>query len=425
MWIHKIIYLIGKELRNPKMKIHEKNLLKTDFASINELKELQLQRLKNLLSHAKKNSTFYNNLLSNIDINNITLNEFKKIPTLTKNEFRNNIANIQNYIPNEKYFPSSTSGSSGEALTFDRGLDWDAATRATITRGYSWYGVKPWMKNLYFWGYNPSWKKLLKIRFTDFLVNRYRVFSYDEKTINKIKKYLKNCDYIEGYSSSIYSLSKKLEEKNCKYNNIKMVKGTAEMIYDSYHKSVKNVFNRKMISEYGSAESGVIAFECPNNNMHIAIENVLIEQIDDRLIVTNLFSHTAPIIRYELGDYVKIDFDYKCSCGRNHPVLKEITGRIGSKIYGIEGEYPSLSIYYIFKNIVQKHGFVMSYYTNQTEKGELNFNVIYNESNKEEIISLIKKESYVLFKADLNINIKFISKLESKNKKTQSFESFM
>jgi len=425
MWLHKWVYLIGKEIRNPRMKVHEKELLETDFASLEELKSLQLKRLRHFLKHAKIHSKFYQERLKNIDVDNITIEGLIEIPVLTKDDFRSNINEIQNYIEGEKFFTSSTSGSSGKALTFDRNLDWDAATRAAQMRSYSWYGIKPWMKNLYFWGYNPDFKKLLKIRFTDFLVNRYRVFSYNEKTLHKVKKYLKTCVYIEGYSSSIYSLAQRLEKEKWLCSNIKMVKGTSEKIYDSYQEPMHKVFAQNIVSEYGAAETGIIAFECPHGSMHIAMENVIVEEIDSKIIVTNLFSMTAPIIRYELGDYVEFDYDKKCECGREHPIIKEVTGRIGDKVYGNEGEYPSLVMYYVFKNIVQRHNIIMSYYACQKEKGVLDIEVIYEGQEKEKVLTYIEHEKQNFFKDDIVFNVTFIQEIEQKARKTQSFESFI
>jgi len=425
MILHKLIYLIGREIRNPRMKIFEKELQSTDFASLELLNELQQKRLRSLLKHAKENSKFYKNRLAGIDIDNMLIETLKEIPVLSKDEFRNNVDSIQNYIPKEKFFRSSTSGSSGKSLTFDRSLDWDAAHRAVQIRGYSWFGIKPWMKNLYFWGYNPDIKKLLKIRFTDFLVNRYRVFSYDKSSTEKVKKYLKKCDYIEGYSSSIYSLAQKLEKENWKCSNIKMVKGTSEKIYDSYQLPIENVFNQPMISEYGAAETGIIAFECPHGSMHIAMENVIVEEIDKKIIVTNLFSHTAPIIRYELGDYVEFDYEKKCPCGRQHQIIKEVTGRIGDKVYGYEGEYPSLVMYYVFKNIAQKYSIDMSYYACQKEKGKLEVNVIYEAADKDKVVGYIEHEKENFFQSDIDMKITFIKEIEQKDKKTQSFESLI
>ncbi len=53
-------------------------------------------------------------------------------------------------------------------------------------RGYDWHDVKPWDYNIYFWGYDIDVDKRKKIRFMDFLQNRYRIFDYNTKKLKFI-----------------------------------------------------------------------------------------------------------------------------------------------------------------------------------------------------------------------------------------------
>jgi phenylacetate-coenzyme A ligase PaaK-like adenylate-forming protein len=45
-----------------------------------------------------------------------------------------------------------------------------------------------------------------------------------------------------------------------------------------------------------------------------------------RLLITNLFNRTQPLIRYELNDLVTVSPD-PCPCGRPFPLLKSVEGR--------------------------------------------------------------------------------------------------
>lgn len=64
---------------------------------------------------------------------------------------------------------------------------------------------------------------------------------------------------------------------------------------------MEKAFGAKIISEYGAAESGLIAYECPEcGNMHINMENVIVEESEGEIVVTNLLSRSFPIIRYKL-----------------------------------------------------------------------------------------------------------------------------
>jgi len=421
MLLHKLIYLLGEKVRNPRMKIHREALMKSDLMKIDALKRLQLERMQNLLRHAAEHSSYYKEALEGIDIDSFTLDQMHKIPVLHKHILRDELSNIENNPFNDKVFASSTSGSTGESMKFIRNLDWDGASRAVQIRGFSWYGVMPWMRNLYFWGFNSSWKKLLVIRFFDFLVNRKRVFSYNDKIMKEVEEFLKKSDYIEGYSSAIFTMAQYFNKRNKKFTNIKMVKGTSEKIYDAYQKPVQDVFGKRLISEYGSAEAGIIAFECPEGKMHIAMENVIVEEVENKILVTNLFSFSLPIIRYDLGDYIELDESATCTCGREHYVIKEVTGRVGTNIQGYENEYPSLYLYYVFKNISLGYGINVGYQSCQDTQGVLNIKVVYEGDEKESLKGYILGEIEKLFKNDIECNVDFITKIEHKGKKTQAF----
>lgn len=424
MSFHKYIYLLGERLRNPFIREKLKELQQTDFTSLETLEELQLSRLKKLLHHARENSVFYAQRLDNIDIDSMTLANLAKIPPLSKRDLYDNVETIVNNPSGEKLIKSETSGSTGDALIFFRTREWDAYHRAAQFRGYSWYGVNPWDKNIYFWGFNPSWKRKLKMRLLDFLLNRYRIFSFNDKVLDHAAQMMEKCTYVEGYSSAVFTLSQHLQKRGLYFPNVKLVKGTSEKIYDSYHDVTRDVFGKKMTSEYGAAEAGIIAFECPHGNMHITMENVIVEVIDDKILVTNLHSHSFPIIRYELGDYVRLS-EAACPCGRAHPVIAEITGRIGKKIVGYKSSYPTLTLYYIFKNIALEHKIELAYFASQYEKGKLFIEILMPKHDESILIDYVQEEAERYFGNDIQVDVKFVYSIERKEKKVKDFESYI
>lgn len=90
---------------------------------------------------------------------------------------------------------------------------------------------------------------------------------------------------------------------------------------------------------YALTETGLVAIECEaHSGMHLFEDTCLYEAVDEnnrpvppgvrgaRVLVTNLFNRTQPIIRFEVGDLVTLD-DAPCSCGRTTLRLKGIDGR--------------------------------------------------------------------------------------------------
>ena len=349
-----------------------------------------------------------------------TIEDFKKIPIITKNELIEHNKEIQNFSYNKNVF-SETSGSTGEPLTFYRNLKWDAGHRAAQLRGYSWHNVFPWEKNGYFWGYNFSLIKKIKVSFLDFILNRFRIFSYSSDEIRKFCKKLKKAAYLEGYSSMIYEVAKKINNEKLGPFNLKMIKGTSEKIFPNYQPEAIKAFGKKIISEYGAAEAGIIAFECKYGNMHITMENVIVEEENSEIIVTNLLSHSFPIIRYKLGDYISIDSVTICPCGVKHPIIKDIYGRIGKNIVGFNQTYPSLTLYYIFKNIILKHNIQINYQVVQKERGKLEINIDRNLEDK--YLLILKEECFKYFKNDISVIINQNNLIRQRNVKFRDFIS--
>ena len=426
MILSKFIYSLGQKYRNPSLKKHLKFLMNSDSWSLQELEEYQLKKLKELIDFSYENSKFYNSKFKELNIvpHDIkSLNDIKKLPITTKDDLIDFNKEIHTKFKFKKLHRAITSGSSGKSLKFFRDESADSFNRASISRGYNWYGVKPWEKNGYFWGFNFSFYEKIKTKFLDFLQNRYRVFSYSDKEFNSFVKKTQKATYLHGYSSMIYQAAKIINSKGLqKPKNLKMIKGTSEKIFKSYQYEVEQAFGNKIISEYGATESGIIAFECKKGNMHINMEGVFVEEIDNEIIVTNLQMKSFPVIRFKLGDYIKLSKkNVKCKCGRKHLIIEEVTGRVGSNVYGKKQIYPSLFFYYIFKNLMNIHGVILNYQVIQKEKGVLKMKI--EQSLLEEDFLKLKKEIYKHFKDDIEVEIEENVILHSPNEKLKSFIS--
>ena len=401
----KIIYLTGVYFRSPEIFQIYRSLKNTEKWSLQELRTLQLQKLKRMVSLAYEKSKYYRNLYDSNNIKPVdiaTLSDLKKIPCISKNDLLANRNEIQNRKGYRRLFYSETSGTTGQPLVFYRDSIWDASTRSAQLRGYSWYGVNPWDRNGYFWGYSFDFKKKAKIVFQDLLLNRFRTFSYDREEIRIFSKKMEKAVYLEGYSSMIYEAAKLVMDQNCKGKiNLKMVKGTSETIFDRYQQASIEAFGRKIVSEYGSSETGIIAFECPKGNMHVVMENVIVEVEAGEVIVTNLVSDSFPIIRYKLGDAVNMVNNSVCPCGMKHEILGDVSGRVGSVIYGKQKTYPRLTLYYVFKNMAIKHNVSLNYQGVQNEAGKIDL-LIEQQLNQETQLQL-QSELDMYFGEDVNV----------------------
>jgi phenylacetate-CoA ligase len=419
--LFKTIYLIGEKLRNPSLRRIYTFLKQSENWELDTLESYQLQKLKSLLIFANEYSPYYREAFKGIAINKIeSLSDLKNIPILEKPELYKNIDRIQSKFTFKKLKKASTSGTSGASIQFYRDEYADSFNRASILRGYSWFDVSIWEKNGYFWGFNFSFLSKLKTAFFDFLQHRFRLFSFEEKTRKAFVKQLKNTKYLHGYSSMIYETAKYInKEKLPKPSQLRMIKGTSENILKIHQKEIKQAFGLKMISEYGATEAGIIAFECKKGSMHLNMESCIVEEIDHEIIVTNLQMKSFPIIRYKLGDYIQLSSE-TCTCGLKHKILEEVTGRVGSIVRGKQNSYPSLTFYYIFKNL-ESLGISLSYQIIQNKKGEIHVYIEQHLSDLEN--KMLQKEMTTYFDNDLDYKLIQDFKIKIKNKKQESFIS--
>lgn len=425
--IAQAIYKIGINFYNVTIFKHYNFLKTSENWSYTELKEYQLKKMVELIKIAYHNSSYYREVYDfhNIDVESIkTIEDIKKLPHVTKEDLKNFNSKIHTGLC-KKNKVSKTSGTSGQSLSFLRNLDWDGRSRAAIYRGLSWYGVNPWDRNGYLWGYNFKFIDRLKTYLEDLLQNRFRLFYLDSKNISSFIGELKKATYLSGYSSVIYELAKAINKGNRSEKfNLKLIKGTSEKILDKYHEEIYKAFGVKIISEYGSAETGIISFECPFGTQHVCMENVFIEKGEEgQIIVTNLMSYSFPIIRYELGDIVDfIEAPSNCSCGMEHHEILEIKGRIGSLIEGYSNNYPSLTLYYIFKNL-SNEGIHLNYQGIQDKQGVLKLSIEQDVNAFD--MQRLNKQIKNYFNEDVDVLINCNQNIKSVNGKQRDFISYL
>ena len=426
--MHKLIYKLGMERRNPSLSPYLEFLMQSEGWTLPALEDYQFEKCKELCVFAKKYSVFYREYFEQhgfVPEKMQSVEDLSVLPPVSKDDLRVHRDEITTQYSFRKLTLAETSGTSGQPLSFYRNEEWDSHNRAAMFRGYAWYGVRPWDKNGYFWGYNIDKSQRWKTQLLDSLQNRFRLFDYDEAHIRQFVERLKGATFLSGYSSMIYEVAKIINELHISSDfELKMVKGTSEKIYPSYQEEVRKAFGQKMISEYGSCESGLIAYECPEGgHMHINMENVVVEEVGGEIVVTNLLSRSFPIIRYRLGDSIQLaPKGFRCPCGREHPVLLDVMGRVGKKIIGKSKTYPSLTFYYVFKNLMLTRQISLNYQAVQERPGHI---VLKIEQNHPELLPCLEAELKRYFVDDLAFDIRWGEPLHTMNGKLRDFITYI
>lgn len=348
----------------------------SQWHSSEQLEQIQLEKLLNLLLHAKINVPYYKEVLNAIDINLIdSISELHQIPILTKEAIKNNLLKLL-YTKEKGIQEKTTGGSTGNPVTVYQSADAVGAADAAYWRGYAWAGVKICDRQGRFWGipHDKTTKKIAQLK--DFILNRLRfsAFSFDEKTLKSYYDRLNHFKpkYLYGYVSMITAVAKYLKAHDLDLQfQLTAIITTSEVLTVSHRKLFEDIFKCKVFNEYGCGEVGTIAHECEHGSLHINSENLLVEILQNGkavkpgeqgdIVVTSLNNTAMPLIRYNLKDIGFISKE-NCKCGRGLPVLGGVVGRAYDTIFNKEGKaFHGEFFMYIFEELQIQNIQVMAF----------------------------------------------------------------
>jgi phenylacetate-CoA ligase len=370
-------------LRGTPVPYYLEQLKESQWWSEEELRAAQLEKLRSLLAHAREHSPFYREYFERhgFDCDAGSIEDIKALPSLGKKEIVSRREEIQNRGGGGRLVFSKTAGTTSLPLLFYRTAEWDAQHRAAIMRGCSWYGVDPWTRSGHLSSIPPRSGDRVKMRLFDCLLNRFREKRFDlaAGTFEDFYRKLAGAECLAGYSSMLYEFARFVNERHPDEAlfGLKLVRATSEKIFPHYRDEAQRAFAQPMRGEYGSAEAGIIAFECPAGSLHVNMEHVIVEVENDEIVVTNLVSHSFPFIRYRLGDYVRLKDAFACPCGRKGLVIADVLGRVGLKVRGKGGTtFPTMAIDRILSWLATLGALVGPCQVVQRVEGRLDFYIV-------------------------------------------------
>lgn len=117
---------------------------------------------------------------------------------------------------------------------------------------------------------------------------------------------------------------------------------TSENLTPKYREVISRVLGCKIADHYSASEGAPIILECTASSLHLNPLSGVVEVLDENLlpveegelIVTSFTSHGTPLIRYRVGDIIRLaSSDETCTCGSSFPLVKSIEGRSNDYIY--------------------------------------------------------------------------------------------
>ncbi len=315
--------------------------LKKQFYTWNSetLKSHQEERIGKILSFAREQSPYYKNQIypdsSLIDIplmnKSVMMENFDKINTvgLKKDELiKFHIEQEKNgsiHLYKNRYSIGLSSGTSG-----NRGLTILGKEEMDL------YGCLIWARNG-LPNYIKKYRILFALRTNNPSYMEPRSFGAKmvyvdythppEKLIELINS--RKLNIIAGppsLLSMLGSLQSKISHK------IDALISYAEVLDQKNKQYLEKVFGVPVVQIYQGSE-GFIGSTCSHGNMHINEDTVHVEldKLDSagtasKVILTDLYRNSQPMIRYELNDVLEVSTE-PCSCGSIFRVIKVIHGR--------------------------------------------------------------------------------------------------
>lgn len=329
-------------------------LKRQQWASNDELEQIRLEGLRRQIWRAWQYSPFYQQKYSSIGFHPNDLKEvadLQKLPVITKAELVE--AGVSAHCTDldiSRCVTLSTSGSTGRPLALPFTTHDKAHRVLKELRGLMASGYKMTDRMLILVDPHDMVKNKLPLQKMGLLRRDYMsIFADEAVQLPRIKAL--RPDVLYSYTSTLRILAEQLISGNALLPKPKILMTAAELLDQNTRQLLTGAFGVEPVDFYGCMEFGWIAWQCPERRgYHINSDCLILECLQDgkpaipgeegELVITNLHSDAAPLIRYAIGD-TGILGDSKCTCGCTLPMLQRVNGRLADCIVLPDGRKKS------------------------------------------------------------------------------------
>ncbi len=351
--------------------------LRSQWWSREQIKERQLKRLLELVVHSVEHVPYYRELFTKNDIEPRSIRSFRDyaelVPMLEKDAIKKNLSLFHADNGDSRLIIHRTGGSSGQPFELPR----DRASVAAYWGDYlltrSWWGMRVGDPMAKIWGHYhspPSFlhglvdqsKELIKSHV--FNVSVLSAYELSDENMYCFAEHLRRVRpaSIYGYASALEKFARFLYDKRIDVGlpGSSVAISTSEPLFEDTRRLYREVFQCGVADEFGAAELGLLAFECPAGRLHMLEESHYLEIINEEgnlldegigeLLVTPLCNPSVPLLRYRIGDMGRLSKEM-CPCGRGSTILTAIEGRSWSLFRGLNGitVYPDIIMKLVMK----------------------------------------------------------------------------
>ena len=372
--------------------------------------ESQKYKLQELLYYLNENNQHFQKLFNekNIDLGGDIEFIFSKLPLSSKQDIR---SNLDTYISNsgENIITELTSGSTGIPLKCPKTPREILLGNKLLFKERGKWDDKVNTKNFISLYGNKTYKEI-----GDF-------FLFEKKNMITCFNRLMNFSprWICGPITTIRRYVDLIKEGTVKYNDcIRYIELAGEYVEEKQRQYIEKIMNCKTINHYGLRESWCIAYECIVGRLHVIDEHFYIENVKLRngskyseLIITSLYHKTMPLIRYQTGDYGKIEF-MNCKCGKNSTVLTLMGGRVSDTIKGKKEMAGDIVFKRIINNIILAgQNFIDNYSVEQIKEHTFIFYIVKDKHYSENTTNILIEKTKQMLGKETEVIVKYVDNI--------------
>lgn len=368
--------------------------------------------LENIIKYASEKTVFYEAYKGK---------KFEDYPIINKNIIMNNRENFESSeFKGVPVHVKSTSGSTGIPFKINQDVKKRKQVLAELLYFSELIGYYPGKKLIYLRNLETGLKKS---KWKQFLQNEavISVQKYNDETLKKIVNQIQHMEKkttILGYASTLQVLANYMERKNIVLNNITGIISGAEAITNRTRKLVEKQFNCPVVSRYSNQEMGILGQDSKEDEFLLNRASYYFEMLaldkDEpvplgeigRIVITDLYNHAMPLIRYDTGD---LGIMKKNAKGQNY--LAKVLGRKLDLLYNTSNEPLS---FFSLDECFEENLDIEQFQIIQEDRFHLIINLIMKQGKSIEEASIRKKVQKIMGK-ECNVEIRYSEQIPITN----------
>lgn len=400
-------WLIRRRARNIYLE-----LKRTEWLPADELRQMQLTKLRRLIHHAAIHVPYYREALAEAGVEAAdlhTLDDLRRLPLLDKDTVRARLYFdlFSDTHRKKDMLKISTSGSTGEPFVTYADRYQLEVRFATTLRAMEWTGWRFGDKQARLWHQTLGMTRtqVVRERIDALFMRRMFVpaFELGPENLDQFVDSIREWDpvLVDGYAESLNFLAEYVRSGRAPEFRPLAMMSSAQILPDQSRQAIESGFGTRVYDKYGSREFSGIAYQCEaGQDHHVMDESYLVEILVDgrpaepgevgEIVITDLNNFSVPLIRYRVGDLARaVDPSTSCPCGRELSRIGPIEGRTQAIVHCADGTWlPGTFFAHFFKDYDY---LVRLFQVHQREVGAFTLRIVpgpqWNEAAEREMLA--------------------------------------